>query len=267
MEHLTRNTRTDRLIYTIESLKTTNQSEVLQEMHSLSKDIVNVWIGILSSVLSSVITFIITKYVEKGMLSKEGITENISTLFIIAMCSIGLFVIAWLGIWWLCSKCIVPSIYGLFHTEYVDITAPNEIEYIKQFHTDIVQKVSEIAEVVKVMEDTTITECIWLNFILSLYKLQEVVSFLYNMLVKDAVPIRNTSESGCIEIIYYELNFYTISAVIKTVMHVRDNMKKLINNDELKLLNGYQLMKNDLNDISNQLDEIIKIRKEINTER
>lgn len=63
-------------------------------------------------------------------------------------------------------------------------------------------------------------------------------------------------DDGCVEILRYKFNMYTVSAVLKTVIHVRNEMLILLEEDAIKELDGYSLLEDDLKAISSKLNEI-----------
>lgn len=241
MEHLRRNTNNDRIIYTLESLKKENERALSKELNALMDKIVNVCTGILSSLISGTILSIVKN---EGKVSLNTVPALI-LLFVI-----------FFGFWYVSSKFILPYFYKILYKERIDIGSESTNIAVKRFNIEIMQKVSEIAEIVGVIEATNIPECKRLNFISSMYKLQEITNFFYQKFKDNKVKIRKTKKDGSTETFRYEFNIYAVSAVLTTVIDIRDKMKILAEDSAIKSLEGYELLQSDLNNISKKLDEI-----------
>lgn len=134
MEHLTRNTNNDRLIYTIESTKRENRSIIDKNLKELADKITTVSTGLLSSIISASIISIL----------KEE--ENFRCNFVITSIILLVIIIAF---WFAGVKWVVPYFYKLFSRTRLDITPKSEKDAVRQFDTEIMQKVAEITEIIE----------------------------------------------------------------------------------------------------------------------
>lgn len=241
MEHLTRNTNNDRIIYTIENIKESNTDVLRDELTRLSEKVVTVFTGILSSIVSSGIIGII-----KG---QEDISLNVVVYVI-------LFLFMLICFWFICLKWVIPRLVKIFSNPKIKLDPDNEIIAVKKYNTEIMQKVAEINEIVDVISQTDITECKILNYVMALYKLQEIVDFLHeNLMENKNISIRKNN-NGMASLLRYSFNEYSVLAVLKTVRHIRDKMKDLLKDDDISDLDINYLLSNDLKSISNKLDKI-----------
>lgn len=242
MEHLTRNTNNDRLIYTIESTKREDQSIIDKNLKELVDKITIVLTGLLSSIISASIISILKD--EKKFQCNFVITSIILLVIIIAF-------------WFVGMKWVVPYFYKLLSRTRLDITPKSEKDSIRQFNTEIMQKVAEITEIIDVIKKTKEVRCKTLNFVLSLYKFQEIVNFLYVNFASEKKILRISSDQGGTEVLRYSFNIYTVAAVLETVNFIEKEMKKLAQEDnEIKTLEGIELLRNDLSNIGKKLEKI-----------
>lgn len=242
MEHLTRNTNNDRIIYTLENIKKRNESIVGKEITNLVDKIVNVSTGILSSLASGSIISILKneKKIELGI---------IATLV--------LFLFLLLAIWFICSKWLVPYFYSISTKKRIDINPENTMVSVKRFNTEIMQKIAEVTETVQVVRKTDDKECKILNFVISLYKYQEVVDFLYDTFVCNELPIRRAPKDGATELLRYCFNLYTVNTVLSICKYVGEEMQDILNVDEVvNDMSGKELFQKDLSVILEKLKEI-----------
>lgn len=84
----------------------------------------------------------------------------------------------------------------MLYKERIDISSESISVAVKRFNIEIMQKVSEIAEIVGVIEETNIPECKRLNFISSMYKLQEITNFLYQKFKDNKVKNKKKRKMG-----------------------------------------------------------------------
>lgn len=242
MEHLTRNTSNDRLIYTIESTKREDQSIIDKNFKELTDKIISVLTGLLSSIISASII---------SILKNE---EKFHCNFVIILIIFLLFVIVF---WFIGLKWVVPYFYKLFSRIRMDITPKSQKDAVRQFNTEIMQKVAEIMEIIEVIKKTKEVRCKTLNFVLSLYKLQEIVNFLYMNFASEKKVLRKSSDQGGTEVLRYSFNIYTVAAVLETVKYIEKEMKRLTQEDnEIKTLEGIELLRNDLSNIGKKLEKI-----------
>lgn len=245
MEHLTRNTNNDRIINAISDVKIQHVDSLNKQLNELVNKTVTVFSGILSSLISGSLISIIKKETAVGL--------DIVWLLII-------FIILLIALWFLMVKYAVPYLSSLLFKEKIDITSPKEQELVKKFNYEIMQKIAEVNEIVDVIQNTDIAECKMLNFVIALHKLQETVDFLYNVFVTKNVSIRNTIKDGSTALLRYSFNRYTVSAVIKTLTHIQGAMSEILKTDAvIKKLDGYDLLIEDFNRISGQINELKKI--------
>lgn len=242
MEHLTRNTNNDRLIYTIESTRREDQNIIDKNLKELIDKVVNILTGILSSIVSASLISI-WKNEQKIPLSYVVITIS--------------FIIITLGLWFVLGKWLLPRFYDIFFKSHINIDPEDETVSVRRFNTEVMQKVAEIAEIIVVIKTTNEVQCKTLNFVISLYKFQEIVDFMYTIFVSEKKTIRKFNNQGSAETLRYSFNIYTVEAVLKVVKNIQDAMEDLIENDNaIKGLEGLDLLKNDLSCIGNKLKKI-----------
>lgn len=242
MEHLTRNTHNDRLIYTIKSTKREEQSIIDKNLKELVDKVITVSTALLSSIISASII---------SILKNEKVFQ--SNFVITLIIFLGIILIVWFA----CLKWLIPQFYKILSRTRLDITPKSEKDSIRQFNTEIMQKVAEITEIIEVIKKTTEVRCKTLNFVLSLYKLQEIVNFLYVNFVSEKKILRISSDQGGTEVLRYSFNIYTVAAVLETVNYIEKEMKKLAQEDnEIKTLEGIELLRNDLSNIGKKLEKI-----------
>jgi hypothetical protein len=203
---------------------------------------VNIFTGIFSSLISTGIIDIL-----KGDSSTQ--IGFIPTVI--------LFIVTTLGLWYVNLRWILPRFYKVIRKEKVNISPESHIVAVERFNKVIMQEVAEINEAVDVMKTTDVAECKRLNFVRSLYKFQEVVNFLYEKFVSDNVMMRDINSQLSPELLRYNFNRYTVSAVMETAKHIRDEMKKLLDDVSIQSLEAYELLSTDFNSISQKLDKTI----------
>lgn len=245
MEHLTRNTNNDRIINAISSVKLEQVDSLNKQLEELANKTVTVFTGILSSLISGVLVSIVK---QEG---KVGI-EKVWLPF--------LFIVLLFIVWFMLIKKVIPFLSRFLFTKKVDVGPEQEFDIVKQFNYDFMQKIAEINEIVDVIQQTKIAECKMLNFVIALNKLEETVCFLHETFVDNKTTIRNTLEDGPTILLRYSFNRYTVSAVVKTLTHIQDAMIKIIENDRvIKGLDGFDLLVEDFNQISGQINDLKKI--------
>lgn len=245
MEHLIRNTNNDRIIYTIENVKKENEDTIGKEI----KELVDRTITILTGTISSIASACIVSYIKGETQDKIGV---------IGSCAI--VVIFTLFLWYILQKYIVPKFCEIAFKKRYNIEPEEKRVSVRRFNTEILQKVAEITDTIEIVKSTDVAECKTLNFVLSLYKFQEIVNFMYIKFVSEGVQIRRSKDQGTASVLRYSFNIYTVSAALKMVIHVRDEMKSLIKDDEIiKKIDGIELLEEDLDMISEDLDKIKKI--------
>lgn len=242
MEHLRRNTNNDRLIYTIEKANKERSSVIEKELVELVNRVVTVVTGILSSVISGSVV---------GILKNDTIERNGIVISI-------LFISFTLIIWYIFLKFFVPHFSGLLNRK-INIAPQKKELIVKQFNTEVMQRIAEIDEIVDVIATTDIAECKMLNYVITLYKYQEVIDFLLENIVNNKMDIRKSKDDGTTDTISYAFNEYTISAVMKTLIHIEQEMDTLIEDPLIKSLDGYELLKNDLGKINKKLEKLKKL--------
>lgn len=242
MEHLTRNTHNDRIIYTLESIKQNNQSMVDKEISILIEKIINVFVGVFSSIISASVVGIL-----KG---EEKIPGGI-----LGICLI--FVVVLLGIWFLSAKWIVPFFYNITHKKHIDLSPQSKQIAVKNFNTYVLQKVAEVTETIAVIRSTNDNECKILNYIISLYKFQEIVDFLYDKFMVDKNQIRRSCDDGASELLRYSFNAYTVKIVVGLAKNIGREMESMLSNDEVILqMPGIELFEKDLCFVIGKLNKL-----------
>lgn len=242
MEHLTRNTHNDRIIYTLESIKQNNQSMVDKEISTLIEKIINVFVGVLSSIISASIVGIL-----KG---EEKIPCGILGMFLI-------FIIVLLGIWFLSAKWIVPFFYNITHKKHIDLSPESTQIAVKHFNTYVLQKIAEVTETIAVIQSTNDNECKILNYIISLYKFQEIVDFLYDKFEVDKNKVRKSIDDGACELLKYSFNAYTVGIVVGLAKNIGREMESMLRNDEIILkMPGIELFEKDLYFVIGKLNKL-----------
>lgn len=242
MEHLTRNTNNDRLLYTIESIKRKNEDMLEKKLIELVDKVTNIITALLSSIISACILSILR--------------EEEKFKFNLILTLIG-FLITVFALWFILGKWVVPQFYKLFSRTRMDITPKSEEDSVCQFNTEIMQKVAEITEIIEVIKTTKEIRCKTLNFVFSLYKLQEIVNFLYTNFVSEKKLLRTSSDQGSTEFLRYSFNIYTVASVLEAINYIEGEMKKLAQEDnEIKTLEGIELLKNDLSNIGKKLEKV-----------
>ncbi len=99
-----------------------------------------------------------------------------------------------------------------------------------------------------------------LGLIMALYKMQEIVEFLDERFLNNSDSIRKCKEEGAVSLLRYSFNSYTVSAVLKTVSHIKTEMKNIIENDQvIKELKGYELLIGDFIAIEGKIEELEKL--------
>lgn len=245
MEHLTRNTNNDRIINAISRVKLEHVDSLNKQLEELVNKTITVFTGILSSLISGILVSILK---QEG---KFGIEKVWLPL---------LFIILLFIIWFILIKKVIPFLSNFLFTKKVDVAPTPKVDIVKQFNYDFMQKIAEINEIVDVIQNTEISECKMLNFVIALNKLQETVCFLYDTFVSNKTTIRNTIEDGPTALLRYSFNRYTVSAVVKTLTHIQTVMNEIIKDDEvIKSLDGFDLLVEDFNQISGQINDLKKI--------
>ena len=244
MEHLTRNANNERIIYTLEELKAEKNQYVYNKMDELVDKIINICVGICSSIVSGTLLVVV------GGNSKESI--NIVIL-------IALFIVIFLVLWYTGSLYGVPFFYNQVYKKRIKLPEATEENQVKRFNSEIIQKVAELTEIVEVMEQTDITVCKQLNFVVSLFKLHEIVDFMYDNFYERKVKIRKDTNDGTIETFKYDFNIYNISAVKYALKNICNKMNNLAKNSiEIQNLDGYSLLIDDLNKICDKINTVWK---------
>lgn len=241
MEHLTRNTNNDRIIYTIENLKKENSKNITKEIKELSDRVVTAVTGILSSLISAILV---------SLLKDESAFKDNFLVFLI------IFMVILFIIWFVFGRYVLPLLQEKLFKNRIDLSVPHKSISVKHFNTDIMQKIAEIDEIVDVIKSTEIVDCKRMNFILSLYKLQEIVNFIHGCIMVDKVKIRKSKEDSSVETFRYSFNLYTLSAVIAILNHIAKEMLVIIKDSSISSLDGYDLLKSDLDGIIEKLNKI-----------
>lgn len=245
MEHLTRNTSNDRLINAIKNIKVKNINSLNQQLEDLANRITTVLCGILSSIVSAIIVSVIKQ-------------EQMSNIYVILL--LLLFITILLLLWYLAIKYIVPYFSKVMYKEKVDLSPKKESDIINQFNCDIMQKLAEINEIVDVIRNTDIVECKVLNFVIALHKLQEIVNFMEETFFYRKVEIRSAESDSSALLMRYFFNRYTVSAVIKTLIHIKEVMNEILENDDvIKNLDGFTLLKQDFMAVVTVIEKLKKI--------
>lgn len=242
MEHLTRNTNNDRLIYTIENKRKEDQDAIDKNLKELIDKVVNVLTGILSSIVSASIVSI---WKDERKIPCHLIISTI------------IFIIIALVLWFIIGKWIVPSFYKIISKTRIDITPEKESDSVQRLNTEVMQKVAEIIEIMDVIKTTDISQCKILNYVISLYKFQEVVDFMYRNFTSEKKTIRKLGSQKSSELLKYHFNIYTVAAIMKAVTGIQKAMEDFIETDDvIKNLDGIDLLKKDLSEIGKKLKKI-----------
>lgn len=243
MEHLTRNTNNDRIVHTIKSIGDKNIDNIDREI----RELINNTTTILSGVLSSIVSGIVTAFLELN--SK--------------ICVIMLFLLVFLLAWLFLIRFAIPCLSKSLFKEKINLKDKDENESLNIFNYDIMQKVSEINEIVDVIRNTKIRECKMLNFVIALLKLQEAVDFLHGLSLQENIKIRKSKEDDSADMMRFSFNNYTIAAVVHTLLHIQSVIQKVLVTDYvIKSLNGYDLLVKDFDNISKKIDKLKQYIKE-----
>lgn len=242
MEHLTRNTNNDRLIYTIENNRKEEKDKIDKRLKEFINRIETISTGILSSIISA------------GIVS---IWKNEQKFPCYLLFSTIMFLVITIVFWLVMGKWLVPKLNELFFKPSIDITPEKESVSVQRFNAEIMQKVAEITEIIDVIKTTKATQCKTLNFVISLYKLQEIVDFMYINFISEKKEIRKLDSQQSVELLKYSFNIYTVAAALKAVRNIQKEMEDLIKNDtDIKNLEGIELLKSDLSKIGDKLKKV-----------
>lgn len=243
MEHLSRNTKNERLIYLIEQIKKENRQLLSNELKGFFDGLFTIISGILSTIIAS----ILVKYLK---IDNDEIKFKILSIF--------LFIIILL----LCWYCIVVYFRPLIEKKIksrVNIEPKEYAEVVMEFNTTIMEKISEINESLCVALETNDEQCKMLNFILSFYKWQSVIEFLNTHLVIEKRDIRKFGTQINAKTLDVNFNEYEISAVIFVLRNIDKNINLLLNHKLIKALKGYDLIINDFKYIAQKQEKIFHI--------
>lgn len=242
MEHLTRNTNNDRLIYTIENNRKEEENIIDKRLKEFIDRIETISTGILSSIISA------------GIVSIWKNEQEFPCYLLIGTI---MFLVITITLWFVMGKFLVPKLHIIFFQPSIDITPEKESVSVQQFNTEIMQKVAEITEIISVIKSTDISRCKILNYVISLYKFQEVVDFMYKKFNFEKKEIRKLDSQKSFELLKYSFNIYTVAAILNAVKSIQKEMEQLIEKDnDIKNLEGIELLKSDLYKIGEKLQKV-----------
>jgi hypothetical protein len=159
----------------------------------------------------------------------------------------------------LCASWVIKKYLVRF--DYIDLEEDSEVELIKKFNTEIIQKVAEINEAVSVAHMTPLGECCVLNVLVSIYNLNDVMIFIDEKIcnaVDCQVLIRKEENLSISRICSKRINIYALSSISFTLEIVNKKMKDLMESNIIKELKGYSLLYDDYVSISEKINNLTK---------
>lgn len=235
MEHISRNTQSERIAYLIGKIRDQNNKVIEREFDKLTDSFSGVCTGILSAVLAeSCVSFF--RF------------EKIYVNLLLFAC---MFFLVWLLSWGI-LYCVKKKNKNLFDTK----EATHE-EILDIFNFDIMQKVSEINEEMGIALETESEECQVLNFIVSFNKWRQVVLFASDYFCHlNPEEVRDVGTTILVESQDKYFNAYSISAVLLVMDSINKRFKILLGAPAIKKISGYELMVSDYDELSNKFYKV-----------
>lgn len=231
MEHLTKNTYNEKLILTLREISNNTEKEIKNKLDSYVNKIIGIGVAIFTA---SVAGIIVNVYNANG----------------------------WP--WWVLGIVLVIFAFLIFlvlKTVWFDnetVSDEPEVEIVKKFNTEIIQKVAEVNEAVSVARDTNVIECKLLNIMVSIYNINDMLNWLEENVQnkkEKTLCIRRLSDNISSKICSKKINLYALSIISHTLQSIDEKMKKMLETFVLPELEGYDLMQEDYKDLS------VKIQK------
>lgn len=224
MEHLVKNTYNEKLILSIQRIGQNTENEIKTEIGNLANKLIGVCIAIFSSITSGIIVNTISG-------------ENIPRYLLVAI-----FIICVFLLFFFSSKVFKKIIYFL---DDEVVHGEERIELFKVFNTEIIQKITEINESISIANSTGLIECKYLNLVISLYNLNDVLNFIEEKIYDPKCRIRKLDDGK--KVFNKYINIYALAAVSIILSDAKDKLNILMNDNKIKNIKGYDILYEDCN--------------------